>query len=261
MLTKWTPGSRPAENETQARNPTLWRGLALAVYPTLTGGGGSTLKTFGKKAFRPSLLNGTFSWTHTAGGRSFHPDGTDGYLNTQESSFVNDMDKDFTAVMHFDMMGINMLDADRWFGAGESGTQPGIFCRVNSPSGTTSIVRLQVEDDAAAQERANTSGVMEMGDGPHSWMTRFNWGAEANEVYWDSVLENSDSSGSMVGTLGTVANNAEPMYIGGHNNNGSLLQPISAGFIMWAWYTRQLSRREISILGRDPFAIVRRRSG
>lgn len=260
MLTKWTPGSRPAENESQARYPYLWRGLSLAIYPTLTGGGGSTLKTFGKKAFRPSLLNGTYSWTYTPQGRSFHPDGTDGYLDTQDSSFTNEMDKEgFSVAMHFDMFGASMANAERWWGAGESDTQPGVFLRVISPSGTTSILRMQVEDDAGVQERINTSEAMEMGDGPHCWLARYNWSAESYEIYWDSVLESADDT-VMSGTIGSVAGASKSIYIGGHNNNGSLLQPMSAGFIMWAWYSRQLSRREISLLGRDPFAIVRRRS-
>ena len=74
------------------------------------------------------------------------------------------MDKEgFSVAMHFDMFGASMANAERWWGAGESDTQPGVFLRVISPSGTTSILRMQVEDDAGVQERINTSEAMEMG--------------------------------------------------------------------------------------------------
>ena len=118
--------------------PSLWDGLELAYFPHNDGGGGK-LKGYGRLA-TDATLHGTYSWIGSESGKMWKPDGSSGYANTNNTSFVNKIDTDFSHMM-WTHSASALPNNDRWWGT-EDVDGPRLYALVKD--GGSTAIRWQI---------------------------------------------------------------------------------------------------------------------
>jgi len=236
-------------------HPSLWAGLELAYFPH-NDGGGNKLKGYGRLATN-ATLHGTYSWIGSDIGKMWQPDGVSGYANTNNTSFVNKIDNDFSYMM-WTWSTSTLTNNERWWGV-EDSDYPKLFAIVKNAGSKVCQIQTQTSDDDNTLELwKTTSETVDTETRPMSFVASIDWSTE------DAILSVGGGSTPMSqqgsGSIGTVSENDLPIFIGARNHNGTEKHFIKAGFSTIAWWSRQLSQEEHRILGNDPFVLCRRRA-
>ena len=238
--------------------PSLWDGLELAYFPHNDGGGGK-LKGYGRLA-TDATLHGTYSWIGSEIGKMWKPDGSSGYANTNNTSFVNKIDTDFSHMM-WTHSAAALTNNDRWWGT-EDVDGPRLYALVKD--GGSTAIRWQIvawDDEEEATEQWYTSDTdIETGVRPVSFICSVDWSTEDATMSANGGSVGVTTTGG--GAVGVVDECDQPIFIGARNIAGSATKHTSGGvsFSTIAWWSRQLSQAEHRILGNDPFVLCRRRA-
>ena len=251
-------------NRGELEYPSLWDGLELAYFPH-NDGGGAILKGYGDLATNATIV-GTpathYSWIDSEIGKMWHPDGANGYATTNNTSFVNKIDNDFSHMM-WTQSGSALTNSDRWWGMEDAGG-PRLYALVKGAGSTAVRFQIVAFDDLEYGEKwYTTDDNVDTGTHPMAFICSMDWSAESGNISAFGAkqpITSGAAAGSAGDPIGAVAESNEPIFIGARNVAGTPTKFTrgSVGFSTIAWWSRQLSQEEHRILGNDPFVLCRR---